>query len=1268
MQGFFRFLRPRNSASALNPMPVESYLDDSRDNGISDLQRYSPDDVWARTSVSLDVADRFIGLAITEIKLRGVLEPLVLLPCRPNYELVEAKRFVHLIFYDVDGLDSAEMQREVKLSDVFVLMSALKWVWARIPGGVVTWDVYEQFKSGEEDAGRAHNAFKVIIPVAADSQARSRIIFNFFDLLSAIASHWKTTGMSGRKVARLAAWWAFPLSEHMARLAEERDDSSDERSATRPTFSEAYKLWSKAADASTHLFFGYLRAESASRTATLPSISPLPITLNTLLSSTPYPPKTSAFSSSTDALLLSAFVRTYSSTPRHILQRFYGLARRNPNVGDVSANDTAVERFLYASPSSSTDAVDDFLTDEFTRILNDVCSYSSPVKPISSNSTHLSGSIYRASKKSNISLAQSACFDEWSHFEDYGFWNDTIPESLISAADESEQEPRGRNASGSSKWSTESCSGPEMPSLPKTRSQFLSRRFPPETSPTLTNPEKSLPSAELLLRGTPRRKRGHQRPDCVEFETSIQQSLEIAKLPLDDAFWWTWLCAHGPEELSSRQAIFSAHVVVEFDAVASETSNTLSDLKNKDRFVIFEERLSRNSVLEDHGHRSRSRSRSMATQATTRVLRLASRSLKFHKFHKFHNRTESTVVAATAAAAVGAKLPDRPSLLSLYRERQLGNATAGALTVNVVSPGEDRVKSLREPVYAAASSARTDDGLMDLSWATSREPTQSVQDEIQRREEARLKQRASMVIDVEDVVSKALRWANSDRMEAITESDMSPRQPERSLPTPPSLTLPHRIPTPINGAEALEEVSFRFPEIAPVKKRGLLDAHRLKKLRLKASRLLRRETIPIDIDVPPSTPATDVGPSSASVMMTSATDAANSSDGEKKLGSSKVKVLMAKLMAKSGNKDSFTPSTESAVWRLPLPLNIDNFSSGQRSPVWEPLRYQELIHAEDESQKREVAEAEQPLEVSSRGTSMNSESEVEDSPPTSVEDMRSLIQNGLSSFVPPGPSISQKGQSPLSKSEPFPQPGPRVQANMLFDPPPSFRDGVPLVRSSSLAPNLATAAPRSWMTKRVQGPHLSPMPSHTQFSDCPNTIQPIFPSTMPVPAQLPPQHPGRRSPALGTPPPFPPPPVPHIDARRVLRVSQVLNPSAGHEPDIVRLQGVRSGLSPETQYPRRPSPTAVTASYEKQSEYLAPAASRWANINADARNRTRKPQDQQQQNLPHFIGQTPWPPLRNRPSLSSNVLYGSESERSGTSASGRSTLSSSTLRERQLPF
>lgn len=55
----------------------------------------------------------------------------------------------------------------------------------------------------------ARDAFKTFIPLSVDSDARTKIIFDFFDLLSGIAAHSKTNGMGGGKLSRLAGWWAF---------------------------------------------------------------------------------------------------------------------------------------------------------------------------------------------------------------------------------------------------------------------------------------------------------------------------------------------------------------------------------------------------------------------------------------------------------------------------------------------------------------------------------------------------------------------------------------------------------------------------------------------------------------------------------------------------------------------------------------------------------------------------------------------------------------------------------------------------------------------------------------------------------------------------------------------------------------------------------------------------------------------------------------------------------------------------------------------------
>ena len=59
------------------------------------------------------------------------------------------------------------------------------------------------------DSNMARDAFATFIPISVESDARSRIIFDFFDLMAAIAAHAKTNGLGGRKLSRYAGWWAF---------------------------------------------------------------------------------------------------------------------------------------------------------------------------------------------------------------------------------------------------------------------------------------------------------------------------------------------------------------------------------------------------------------------------------------------------------------------------------------------------------------------------------------------------------------------------------------------------------------------------------------------------------------------------------------------------------------------------------------------------------------------------------------------------------------------------------------------------------------------------------------------------------------------------------------------------------------------------------------------------------------------------------------------------------------------------------------------------
>lgn len=59
------------------------------------------------------------------------------------------------------------------------------------------------------DSNMARDSFSTFIPLSVENPARSQIIFDYFELLSAMAAHGKTNGFGGRKLSRMAAWWAF---------------------------------------------------------------------------------------------------------------------------------------------------------------------------------------------------------------------------------------------------------------------------------------------------------------------------------------------------------------------------------------------------------------------------------------------------------------------------------------------------------------------------------------------------------------------------------------------------------------------------------------------------------------------------------------------------------------------------------------------------------------------------------------------------------------------------------------------------------------------------------------------------------------------------------------------------------------------------------------------------------------------------------------------------------------------------------------------------
>ncbi|KAL4951725.1 hypothetical protein BDW69DRAFT_186086 [Aspergillus filifer] len=437
----------------------------------------------------------------------------MLLPFRPSSDTVTARTFIRNYFTQSlnRGAPFAgdDLAQELRLTDPMVLCSVMKWCWSRLPGGVVTWEAYELFKVGEQDSQLARDAFSTFIPISVESDARTKIIFDFFDLLTAIAAHGKSNGLGGRKLSRYAGWWAF------------------EHTDTGNGFEAAYKNWASAADATSHLFFAYLRSLSPDAPRGMNSISTLPIALQSLVQATEYPPETPTLLqvSTTKVVMI---VDTVSPTP-------FALLRRAKNFEYRDSDEHLQEFAGYEDPLKA-------LTDECLRVL----------KCISSTN--------------QSAVAEPTATDRdasWSRFEDLGFGGDIEP-SFGENGFHSSSAPK---EFGGSLRSVPHSGGGDLgrPTTPSW-ADFMSAGFGDENSlkapvaPLLLPPDKVLPPI-AAVRG--QSSQSHKRGLNDESSMDPGELASITSLDLDDSFWWVWISSLAGEEPISRKAVFGRCALLE---------------------------------------------------------------------------------------------------------------------------------------------------------------------------------------------------------------------------------------------------------------------------------------------------------------------------------------------------------------------------------------------------------------------------------------------------------------------------------------------------------------------------------------------------------------------------------------------------------------------------------------------------------------------------------------------------------------------------------
>ncbi|KAJ6114597.1 hypothetical protein N7486_000375 [Penicillium sp. IBT 16267x] len=472
-------------------------------------------DAWQRTEVAPEEVQDLIRGCAQELKARALDTPFLLLPFRPSSDPSAARTFIRNYFnqsFEQGAPVSGDaLMQELRLNEPMVLCSVLKWCWSRLPGGVVTWEAYELFKVGEQDSDGARDAFATFIPISVDTDARAKIIFDFFDLLASIAAHGKSNGLGGRKLSRYAGWWAF------------------EHHDTGKGFEASYKNWAAAADATSHLFFAYLRSLSPEMPRGVTGISSLPISLQSLVEATEYPPETPTLLQVTTTKVVM-IVDTVSPTP-------FSLLRRAKNFEYRDEHWHLQEFANFEDPIKA-------LTDECLRVLKCISS---------TNESSVSSS------KQSTSLRDAS----WSRFEDIGFGGsiESDPE------DEEKHAPAPAKANPAASMNTVPRSQGGDLGRPTTPSwaDFMSSGFSddnPLKAPVglLLPPDKVLPPI-AATRG--QSSQSHRRTLAPEPALEPGELASISNLDLDDSFWWVWITSLSGDEPSSRKAVFGRCALLE---------------------------------------------------------------------------------------------------------------------------------------------------------------------------------------------------------------------------------------------------------------------------------------------------------------------------------------------------------------------------------------------------------------------------------------------------------------------------------------------------------------------------------------------------------------------------------------------------------------------------------------------------------------------------------------------------------------------------------
>ena len=301
-----------------------------------------------------------VHLITSEIKKKGTKAPMLILPFRPAHHDVDLKNFLNSVFHRGMPVEEQVAKKIIRKTDACILMSALKFLWCRLPGkAVIGWKAYTKFVKLEDSAGFPDKAFLEFMPNCLSSGAHASIVYDFFDLIVALVLDSKENLMSARKLSKMCGLWAFnPV----------RNQSSGA-----PSFERGLYEWIPAGDAMYHLLLSFVKAMPPNG-----DLTRLPKIFQVLLKSSDYPPlPTSATLETSRPLqeipMVTIRANTPSANPAELLTR----VSKTLKFDDATLFYTREDFLLLKRLFKEKDQVVEKLSSEGTRLLENLCLYDS---------------------------------------------------------------------------------------------------------------------------------------------------------------------------------------------------------------------------------------------------------------------------------------------------------------------------------------------------------------------------------------------------------------------------------------------------------------------------------------------------------------------------------------------------------------------------------------------------------------------------------------------------------------------------------------------------------------------------------------------------------------------------------------------------------------------------------------------------------------------------------------------------------------------------